>query len=655
MVPRTGREWAAAAVLLATALAGGPVRAGDEPPPAGGGALRLSADPPRLVLGRDAGAELRISAPPEVEELAVTASVGRVESLRRLPGGGFTVRYRPPAERIPQVAIVSAVAAGRGDGWLAIPLSGQGAARVRGDPGENVSLRIGDRTFGPRRVRADGVAVIPVVVPPGVREAHSGFTPVDLHVPESTLVHAVLERTTFQADRREVLPFLAYVVAPHGAARRGDVPTVELSRGTATLSAREPGAFEGTWTLPPGPAGEERLVVRLPSLPASRVVLRAQGTAGAPASIAVSFDRQELVAGEEVLVTARVLDAAGNPAPAPVELEADAGSLSPSEEAGPAAIAARLRAPPRFEERRAVTVHASVPEAGISGARALALESGPAASAAFSPARRVVRADGQAEVVFALVVRDRFENPVSSLPAFTASRGRVLGIEEAGAGRWRVRYRADAVTAPAEERLVAEVGSARGEAELLLAPPGRELSVLVAAGGAAALGGSGWGPRVALAGERRWLGAVRLLPSVDAAWRLELEGMGLRRERRAAGGPGAGAVGGDDWAVALLAGAALRRELRHGAEAWGSLTAGLLVVSAEDDGGRDEHGVAPALRLALGLGLPIGRSVPFLEAAFLGAAPAPSGSLGALQLSAGIRFDLGGMRWRRSSSSTTSP
>jgi hypothetical protein len=184
--PDRGRRRAAIALLAAALAAAGAARA-DDARPAGGGPLRVSADPPRLVLGRDAWAELRVSAPREVDAVTFSASVGRVESVRRLPEGGFAARYRPPPEGVPQVAIVSAFAgAGHAftDGWIAIPLSGEGNARVPGVPGSQVTLRIGDRTFGPRTVSADGVATVPVVVPPGVREAHEGFRPIDLRVPE---------------------------------------------------------------------------------------------------------------------------------------------------------------------------------------------------------------------------------------------------------------------------------------------------------------------------------------------------------------------------------------------------------------------------------------------------------------------------------------
>lgn len=278
MRPLPGDRSRGTARLLAAVLAAAPLVArAQEPAPGAGGVLRITAEPPRLLLGRDAGAELRIQAPPEVEELAVLPSAGRVEGVRRLSGGGFTARYLPPPDRAPQVAILAALgrtARGAVDGWLAIPLSGQGEARVRTAPGAEITLDIAGRAFGPRRADAQGVAVIPVVVPPGVTEAHHGFRPVDLKVPERPLLHAVADRSAVRADRAEQVRVYAYVVAPHGAARRGDVPVLEPSRGSVQVAAREPGAFVATWSLPPGAVGTDRLVVRLPGSAVSRAELR---------------------------------------------------------------------------------------------------------------------------------------------------------------------------------------------------------------------------------------------------------------------------------------------------------------------------------------------------------------------------------------------
>src|SRR5439155_4256238 len=105
-------------------------------------------------------------------DVTLTANVGRIEDLRPLPRGGWAARYRPPRETFPQVAIIAAIGgtgSGSVDGWIALPLWGQGEARVRTQPGADSELRIDERTFGPRRADASGVALIPVAVPPGVR------------------------------------------------------------------------------------------------------------------------------------------------------------------------------------------------------------------------------------------------------------------------------------------------------------------------------------------------------------------------------------------------------------------------------------------------------------------------------------------------------
>jgi hypothetical protein len=652
--PRPADRLARVALAAALAALAAGARAADAVP-AAGGALRISAEPHRLVLGRDGGAELRIAAPAEVEDLALAASAGRIEAVRRLPGGGFAARYRPPADRIPQVAIVSALgrtARGLLDGWLALPLSGRGDARIRTRPGARIALRIGDETFGPRAAGADGVAVIPLVVPPGVRQAHQGFTPVDLHVPETPLVHAILDRATVHADRSETVRVLAYVVAPHGAARRGDVPVFEPTRGAVAFAAREPGAFEGTWTLPPGAAGEERLAVRLPGSIVSRVVLRVEALTGPAATVAVGFDRDALTAGagDGVKVVARVLDGGGNAVAAPLELAADLGALEGVTESGPGAVTARLVVPPSFGGRRAVVVTARSPTARLAGARTLLLVPGAAAVARISPDDAVLVADGARAATLRVAAADRFGNPVAgSPPEVRAARGRILGVEAADGG-WVVRYRPPAVSGRAEDRVEARLGEASARAELLLVPPRTGASASAWAGVAADARGRFVGPRAGLAAELASPVAA-LPPALAFAWRVEAEGLGAEREVPAAPARPRGSV--RLLSGALLAGGALHHDLRH-AHVWASATGGALLGRADPSDAAARTGVGPAGRLAVGAALPLRPGAPYLEASVLAAGGGPAGAFAAFGLSAGVRFDLEGVPWRRSSSSTTS-
>jgi len=619
-----------ALAALACALAGG-AWADEEISPASGGALAVQADPPRLVLGRDAGADLRIAAPPEVEELSVTCSAGKVENVRRLPGGGFTAHYRAPPERYPQVAIVSAVGRGASpavDGWLAIPLFGQGDARVPGEPGSTVTLRIGAESFGPVRVAEDGYALVPVVVPPGLREGHLGFHALDLLVPETSLIHAALDRQAVLADRVEVLRLWVYEVAPHGTSRPGDPPVVEVSRGTVALHPREAGAWEGTWTLPGGPPGEARLTVRVDGLPASREVLKVAMAPGPAAAVSLAVDRTTLVAGQadEAQVTARGYDAAGNPSAGPIVLSADAGTLTRPEEAGPGEVRATLRVPPRHAGRGQVQVEARA--GGTSAARTVALRPGPAARMILGPDGSSMRADGRTEAVLSLEVTDRFDNPVAEAPRLQATWGPPPALEPAGPGCWTVRYRPPAADERRTVHLTATLEEAYADAGLLLLPsPDRQVSLLAAGGGLAALRGGVAGGQLLLGAELPAPEVLSPRPDAAAAWRLELVGL-------AAGG-------GDErrLAAAILAGPTLKGGV-PALRLYTSGTAGVLLDRAETRSGSGRAGVGVAGRVAAGAVLPRRGAAPFLDLALFFGSASPTGPFGALQLSLGLRFDL---------------
>lgn len=617
MSARTPERRAARALLVAGALAGALAVAAEEPPPASGGALRLAVEPARPILAGDVVVEVRVAAPAEVEELSLTASAGRIEGLRRLPGGGFAARYRPPAERIPQVAIVAATARtarGLEDGWVAIPMSGRGTARVRGEPGSAVSLRVGDRTFGPQTAGSDGVAAIPVVVPPGIREGHQGYRPIDLHVPETSLVHVVADRVSVQADREEKVRVVAYVVAPHGAARRGDAPVLEPSRGTVTVAEREAGAFVGTWTLPPGPAGEERLVVRLPSAPSSRAVARVTSLAGPPAVVAVSIDRAELVAGGEgASVLARTLDAAGNPVPAALALEASGGVLEGVEEKRPGVVVARLSAGRALHADEAV-VTATAPQLGIAGSRAVPLRPAKPAMAHFAR-RAVVWGDGRRATVLQVVVADRFGNPVAAEPVVTAAHGKILGVSGAGRGAYDVRYVAPAVDRPTPDALVAQVGTVRATLDPLVAPPAPALRLEALAGPVFDLRGrfSGFAGLAAVERPSELDAALRV--GLEAALRVEAVALALGRRGRAA----------------VLAGPAVRH------------LEGPVVLGASATGGA-LLGAGATLAGRLGASLALARAPvePFVEVSLLGAGAGAPGAFLAAGFTVGVRLPVEG-------------
>lgn len=614
------------ALLLGSSV-GARASAAEQAVPAGGGSLQMSAVPQRLVLGRDAGAELRIAAPPDVVELTFSTTAGRVEAVARAPGGGFTARYIAPAERYPRVAIVAALgrtSSGRVvDGWTAIPLHGHGQARIRARPGTAITLKIGDGAFGPVVADAAGRATVAVVVPPGVREGHHGFRPVDLGVPETTRVLAIADRTRIRADEGAEVRFFAYVVAPHGAARRGDVPLLEASRGTTVFTAREPGAIAGVWRLPPGPAGEARLAVSVAGAPASRSVVRVEAVPGPPAAVAVAFDREAIVAGRdgEVGLTVTVLDAAGNPTRAAVSLAADAGALSAASERSAGVHVASLAIPPRFGGRARVTVTARVDGTALSGAAALALVPGAPVAARLDDGVLVANGE-ERELRLALV--DGWDNPVAARPTVAIAGGDVLSVDAAERGVYVVRYRTPAVTRRTPVTLEADVGGVRARTGLLLVRERPRLALsasgaLLAARGIAA-------PAFAAAAE--W----------GAGW-LD-ERLALRAEARFAGWDASGA---DHRLGSVLAGVVAHRDVSERLEAWTSAGVGLAVGWARRAGEGTETAARPAAGFSAGLGRRSRWGTPFLEVGALaaGAFVPGGGPAAAVTVGVGVRFDVG--------------
>jgi hypothetical protein len=144
----------------------------------GGGAARaeeavtvtVSAAP---VLGVDQEAEVRIAIsealPPPAEPPRAFASAGRIEDITRTGPRSFVGRYLLPAERFPQAAIlVVELRESARRGFTVVRLRAAASPAFRTDPGAAVTLRIGEKEFGPQRASRDGSVRVPVVVPPGV-------------------------------------------------------------------------------------------------------------------------------------------------------------------------------------------------------------------------------------------------------------------------------------------------------------------------------------------------------------------------------------------------------------------------------------------------------------------------------------------------------
>lgn len=140
------------------------------------GRLEIRAKGP-LVLGDfdQVAIALAVEEGPEMNgrPLQVSASAGSVESLRRLEAGRYEAIFKPPKTRFPQVAVIAFWFETGPDAEVSfarIPLSAKSKLPCKAKPGAEVRVMMGSEQFGPVKADSTGVAAVPIVVPPGLRD-----------------------------------------------------------------------------------------------------------------------------------------------------------------------------------------------------------------------------------------------------------------------------------------------------------------------------------------------------------------------------------------------------------------------------------------------------------------------------------------------------
>ncbi len=600
-----------------------------------GGAPVVELHPATLVLGDGESAVVRVrsESPPRL-----VASAGRLGPVREVEAGLFEATFEPPRETYPQLALVVAFGAG-GVGWSWLPLVGRGVAVAHTAPHASVSVSIRDRVFGPARADGDGLAHIPVVVPPGVRWAYQRGKPLDLKVPPLRRAHVVVDRGEVPADRAEEVTVYAFAAAPEGGPWDG--APVDLSVSAGELApARElgPGGVAARWILPAGPAGAVAVEARLPDVPVARAeVVR---TPGPPARIALAVAAGRAQAGGDPIdVTVAVADAAGNATDGPVSLRASAGLLSEPSREAPGRVRATFRPPERLEGRSEAVVEATVGD--LADRRTVALAPADPSAIEVTVLRPELMADGGTSTGVRVSLRDRFGNGVDSpAPALEAARGRLAPLSREGPGLYRSRYAPRWLRQGGEDAVVARAGGlvARGPVRLL--PPVRRLGASIRAGALHALGGftapylgaavEAWPPRVgsalglSLGLGRAWTssdarvdpgGGSHVVSASSELWPIELTALARRplgARLTALAGAGVRLVGvhgaleldgrrtGDEWGWAggVHGQAGLALELRS----WHARVHATVVAAWQRDPGmRTFRGDLGTLALAVGL------------------------------------------------------
>lgn len=246
---------------------------------AGGGKLMITFNKPRLVLGRAAGIGVRVTSTTPISSLELDASVGRVERIVRVTGKRWAARYVPPGNYLPQVAIIAARARpeekGRSlVGWRALRLWGKALVRVRAKSGKQVKIQVGPSQFGPVRANSEGIAVVPVVVAPGVRFGWHGNNRLKLDLPGFKRLHGVLSRKHVDGTKVDTTDLYLFAVRSDGTVYRGLPPLIRFTRGSfGRIRHVGPGAWMVTLTIPAGEADQLMVTASLPLAPSASTTL----------------------------------------------------------------------------------------------------------------------------------------------------------------------------------------------------------------------------------------------------------------------------------------------------------------------------------------------------------------------------------------------
>jgi hypothetical protein len=607
-------------LLLCGVLVGaGPARAaGAESARASArGSIRIHCTPEYLLLGGEARAEVHIELEPSATGLELFASRGEVGPLTRVRPGVFRATYTPPRQNLPQVVILAALARGSQgvlDGWMEFPLWGQGEAEVLTRPGASVTLRVGSEDLEPVVADERGVARIDVTVPPGVHEAMFSGKRIDLGVPPLPFVHAVAQRRTLQADREETVDVRLYSVTPEAGMPPPGAFTFSPSRGTVSAPTEvAPGVSVVRWTVPPGPAGALVLKGTVPGQGRWSFTAKVEAVSGPARRFEMRMDREVLVASEKTQVAVQVSarDAAGNPARAGLRIDSELGQVTLTERQGGEYVGAlELASDFGGRERLELRLLAEGESAPVL-TQSVALRPAEPARVTVEPQWPFVLADGRSEATWHIRVTDRFGNPVPEpWPEALPPGAPAHSLQSRKAGTYELRYVPPVAREEHVSELEVRVGkvSGRGSVSLLHQRP--------------------------VLGVAPYLGVLTNLsdvvaPSVGARvelWpRLPLPDLGVLldtsylRASRSGGDVVPGFMGRAEWLDATLA-LGVRTRRGRGFQAW--VAAGPSVSRVR---GSARLGQGPTLEQAtwvlgaqamVGVGIPFGPGLPFLEARF---------------------------------------
>lgn len=312
-------------------------------------AMRLSADPSTLLLGRDAETSVRIQVDPvagprTADQLRVHATAGTLENLTPLGDGELRVRWLAPTDDdagrgLALITVSDARQPTRSYGALALSLQESTTLDVEAPAGTSVLVRAGEREFGPAPVPDSGTVSVPVTLGPELSEvtvitadADGQVTqePLPLEPPSLSRVHLLPVHPSVPGDSAVSVPVRAVVFDPFGLPDAEADLQLWASDGAVSAPRHEgSGVYAATWT--PNnreTTGEVQLTAMLRDEPAQRDAATVSVVPLRPATLTLGASPNPLRQGAgsvDAIVT--LSDSAGDGLAAqPVSVEATGGS-----------------------------------------------------------------------------------------------------------------------------------------------------------------------------------------------------------------------------------------------------------------------------------------------------------------------------------------
>jgi hypothetical protein len=464
-------------------------------------------EPTRIVLGDTQSVTVSLTArlpggaPLDVAPPQVMTSAGAVGAPLRTGPGSWRIDWTPPKEAFPHVAVLVATldtTTTTAVGFLPLRMSGKGNSTVQTKPKSVVTMRIEHETFGPVRADDSGVAVVPIVAPPGVTSAVARSTdevgnqtekPIALGVPPFNRLALIALDDVIAADGSDMARLLAVAVDERGAPLKNATLQVKTNVGEVKIaSTPAPGLTE--LHLLPGKSrhADAEVEVALAGVPGSVSKATVQLVPGKPAAATISLSKDSLRADEderEVVAHIELVDDAGRRVPPhAVGIAVDAGRLtSITREPDGTRRSVWLLPKGKREVPATITVHLSSGQV-LGSAQVQLLPGAPARLTLEGPPRVV--ADGETPIELVVRVTDRegaLLQPEGALLEIAAADGQLLESRLEDTALF-----ARVLPAAVEERrnatLRASLGELSAETEVGLIPPPR-VGLLLAAGLAA--------------------------------------------------------------------------------------------------------------------------------------------------------------------------